>query len=86
MAKEKKNARNLKHILAKFSGLSGLIINPLKSAIYFGGQVKDRRWITSHLGLEAGDLSVKYLGLPLISKRLSATDSEQLLQAVRTHL
>lgn len=43
---DKKNARGLKHIMEEFTALSGLSVNPLKSAIYFGGNVKHRTWIS----------------------------------------
>ena len=75
---DKRIARRLKTILDEFSALSGLSINLQKSTIYFGGQVKHQRWITSHLGLRRGELLVRYLGLPLLSKRLSATECEPL--------
>lgn len=79
---DKNNGQQLKLILDEFSAISGLNINMQKSSIYFGGHVKDRQWITSHLGLSTGELPVRYLGLPLLSKRLSVTDCGPLLQAV----
>ena len=58
---DKKNTCQLKLILDEFSTLSRLNINMPKSTIYFGGHVKDRQWITSHLGLSTRDLQVRYL-------------------------
>ena len=78
---DKKNARCLKKILDDFSARSELNINFLKSAIYFEGTVKDRRWIESQLCLSTGELPVRYLGLLLLSKRLSAKDCAPLIQA-----
>ena len=66
-----RNAQRLKLILDQFTSLSGMNINYSKSAIFFRGSVQRRQWITSHLGLNMGDLPIRYLGLPLISKRLS---------------
>ena len=83
---DKQNACRLKSILEEFSTLSGLSINLQKSTVYFGGQVKHRRWITSHLGLSSGELPKRYLGLLLLSKRLSATECEPLTQAITSHL
>ena len=76
---DKKNAHVLKRILEDFYTLSGLKVNLLKSVVYFGGPVAHRDWISSHLGLQIGELPVKYLGLPLLSKRLSMVDYEPLL-------
>ena len=61
---DKRNARRIKQLLDEFSVLSGLRINYAKSAIYFGGSAQHHAWICSHLGLNAGDLPIKYLGLP----------------------
>ena len=83
---DKKNARGLKKILDDFSARSGLNINFPKSAIYFGGMVKDRRWIETHLSLSVGEHPVSYLGLPLLSKRLSAKDYAPLIQVVKDRL
>ena len=65
---DKRNARRLKLLLNELTALSGLQINYAKSAIYFGGSTQHRAWICSHMGLNAGELPVKYLGLPLLSK------------------
>ena len=83
---DKKNAQRLKTMLDEFSKLSGLQINIHKSAIYFGGNAPHRQWIASHLKLSFGELSDRYRGLPLISKRLSAKECSPLIQAVRTRL
>ena len=44
--------------------------------------MRHRQWITSHLGLNQGNLPIRYLGLPLISKRLSTSECSPLLQAI----
>ena len=58
---DKQNACQLKSILEEFSTLFGLSINLQKSMVYFGGQMKHRRWITSHLGLSSGEHPVRFL-------------------------
>ena len=83
---DKRNARRIKQLLDEFSVLSGLRINYAKSAIYFGGSTQHRAWIYSHLGLNVGDLPTKYLGLPLLSKRLSASACAPLILAVTARL
>ena len=83
---DKKNARHLKLVLWDFTALSRLTINSSKSAIFFGGPVKHCNWIAAHLDLSQGQLLVTYLGLPLMSKRLSATACSPLLQAITVRL
>ena len=48
--------------------------------------MRHRQWITSHLGLNQGNLPIRYLGLPLISKRPSASECSPLLQVVTQRL
>ena len=58
-------------ILAHFSSVSGMYINDGKSAIFFPGtNDEDKQFILSLLRFDEGKLSVKYLGVPLISTRL----------------
>ena len=83
---DKKNAHRLKLLLDDFSNLLGLKINNNKSVVYFRGNTPHRKWITTHLELNAGELLVRYLGLPFISKRLSAKECSPLLQAVGQRL
>ena len=83
---DKKNARKLKSILDHFSSLSELMINYGKSTIFYGGAVQHRSWISSHLGLSQGELPIRYLGLPLISKCLSAGACLTLIQAIKQRL
>ena len=54
--------------------------------MYFGGTTPHRQWITSHLELNAGELPVRYLGLPLISKCLSTRDCTPLIHVVGQRL
>ena len=72
--------------MRQFTAISKMDINYNKSSIFFGGQVWHRQWITFHLGLNQGNLPIRYLGLPLISKRLSASECSPLLQAVTQQL
>ena len=83
---DKKNTLHLKLVLQDFTALFELTINSSKSAIFFGGLVKHRNWIATHLELSQGQLPMKYLGLPLLSKRLSATACSPLLQAITARL
>ena len=68
------------------SPLSGMKINYAKSVIFYGGSVQHRCWISSHPTLSLGELPIRYLGLPLISKRLSVGACSPLIQAIMQRL
>ncbi|KAJ6974535.1 hypothetical protein NC653_030590 [Populus alba x Populus x berolinensis] len=65
----------LKSSLDKFSMLSGLSINLAKSSMYLSG-IDDtlKSNIQCQLGIQQQHLPVRYLGVPLISTRLTHTD------------
>ncbi|CAK8579067.1 unnamed protein product [Lathyrus sativus] len=57
-----------------FSKSTGLMMNPNKCKIYFGGlDMETRKRLKELSGFQEGALSVKYLGIPLTSKRLTIT-------------
>lgn len=76
-------ARGLKEVLTEFKISTGLEANPTKSQLFFSG-VSDatKKEITEVLQFSQGTLPVKYLGLPLITTRLTHMDCQPLLQKV----
>lgn len=55
-----------------FSKASGLEENPDKSSTYFGGICEDtKRLLSEQLGVPIRDLPFRYLGIPLVAKKLS---------------
>lgn len=59
---------------SEFSMCSGLIANIEKSSIFFGGIGREEQnEIMNILGYSKGELPIKYLEVPLSSKRLSVT-------------
>jgi mannosylglycoprotein endo-beta-mannosidase len=69
--------------LKRFKDLSGLSPNPDKSNIFTSGVsscVKEQ--LISILGYKDGVLPVRYLGVPLISSRLKATDCRALVERI----
>ncbi|XP_050238237.1 uncharacterized protein LOC126687724 [Mercurialis annua] len=65
------------------SGLSVLSLNENKSCIYFSGLREDIKSCIMHeLGFSEGTLPIKYLGMPLISKRLSKEDCRGLIEKI----
>jgi hypothetical protein len=73
----------LKAALEEFENLSGLQANPEKSTIFCAG-ISDRRKeiLLTDLGMKKGHLPVRYLGVPLISSRLSVSDCSILLDKI----
>lgn len=70
-------------MLNEFSTLSGLKCNPAKSTVFCIGVsqvVKDR--ILGCLQMKEGKLPVRYLGVPLISSRVTAADCSVLLEKI----
>lgn len=77
------SAETILQVLNDFAGVSGLQPNPSKSAIFFAGYSTDtRRQIIAKMGIPTGQLPIKYLGIPLISKRLTFQDCTPLLEAI----
>jgi hypothetical protein len=77
----------LKSSLDKFSTLSGLTINLAKSSLYLSGlEGSLRSTIVSQLGIQEKTLPVRYLGVPLLSSRLTHTDCLPLLQRITARI
>lgn len=75
--------------LLTFSQLSGLTPNLEKSAVFFSGVLPSIQCeILAMVGFASGSLPVRYLGVPLITKRLGAADCQvlvdRILQRVRS--
>ncbi|KAB1204039.1 LINE-1 retrotransposable element ORF2 protein [Morella rubra] len=73
----------LHHYLSKFGSMSGLVPNPAKSQVFTCGvtsEVQGR--MIEMLGFAVGTLSVRYLGVPLISSRLEKSDCQTLCNRI----
>ena len=73
--------------LNKFERFSGLQVNMQKSAIFLSGvsgEVKND--ILNITGFSMGSLPMKYLGVPLISKRLFHCDCQPLIDKILTRI
>ncbi|CAN4077341.1 unnamed protein product [Withania somnifera] len=76
-----------KEKLNKFLEASGLKANMNKSQMYFGGVDRvtmDR--ILNILGYEKGELSVKYLGVPLSTKKLTVQQHRPLAEKITARI
>ncbi|XP_070046455.1 uncharacterized protein [Nicotiana tomentosiformis] len=64
----------------EFSKASGLEINKKKSSIFFGGVSHDMQEdILEFLGIQKGEFPVRYMGVPLISNRVSLVQCQSLI-------
>ncbi|GJT00596.1 RNA-directed DNA polymerase, eukaryota, reverse transcriptase zinc-binding domain protein [Tanacetum coccineum] len=74
----------IKRALDEFNACSGLLPNNSKSTMFFGSLNKDEKnAILSVLPFATGKLPVRYLGVPLIAKRLSVKDCGCLLDKIK---
>ncbi|KAK4380996.1 hypothetical protein Sango_3010200 [Sesamum angolense] len=70
-----------------FAKLSGLHTNPQKSQLIISKAASGlRESLLAALGFQEGHIPVRYLGLPLISTRLSITDCQSLLQKIDSRI
>jgi hypothetical protein len=77
----------IKAALMEFEDLSGLKANSSKSSFYCPGISKRVKHILlSSLQMKEGKLPVRYLGVPLISSRLSSADCGGLLERITRHI
>lgn len=75
---------NLRHFLLHFIKFIGLGVNWLKSAIFFTKcKEDDRTAISSILNVPQAQFPVRYLGIPLSSKKLNFNDCQALLAKVQ---
>jgi hypothetical protein len=77
----------IKAALAEFEELFGLKANPSKSYVFCSG-ISDRlkQLLLQDLQMHEGKFPVRYLGVPLISTRLTAADCEQLLDRITSRI
>ena len=74
-------------VFDNFAKTSGLHISMEKSTIYYAGvQDSTRQVVHSQYQFESGELPVRYLGLPLRTKRMGTQDYQPLLKQIRKHI
>lgn len=81
-------AQGINKVMQDFRSCTGLDFNAQKSmVIFFGGcTAQSRRIITNTLGMTEGELPIRYLGIPLISSRLSPHHCNPILEKMETKL
>ncbi|KAL0439728.1 UNVERIFIED_CONTAM: hypothetical protein Slati_2455800 [Sesamum latifolium] len=81
------SAHFIKDTLAEFATMSGLHVNPNKSQIILSKAVQTgRQAILDLLGFQEGSLPIKYLGVPLVSSRLTIADCQPLIEKIDNRL
>lgn len=74
-------------VFKRFEEISGLSISLEKSTLYTAGVTDlDREAILRHIPLAYGSLPVRYLGLPLMTKRMSSQDYSPLVERIRKRI
>ncbi|GKC49473.1 hypothetical protein Tco_1072218 [Tanacetum coccineum] len=77
----------IKDALMEFSECSGLKPNMEKSVVFFGSVNEGtRQKILDILPFKVGKLPVKYLGIPLLAKKLGINDCQQLVDKVKNKI
>lgn len=81
---EENSVLGVLQILEDFKVKSGLAVSIQKTAFYSCGlSTQEVNAISSHTGLTHGSLPIRYLGVPLCTKKLSLLNCEPLLQQVK---
>ena len=84
---DNQSVKVIKDTLEEFSSVSGLKVNLQKSTIFFGGLSKpEQDNILQILPFTIGKLPVRYLGVHLITKKLSIKDCKPLVEKVRSRV
>ncbi|TYK26658.1 uncharacterized protein E5676_scaffold313G003080 [Cucumis melo var. makuwa] len=79
--------RFIRECLEKFGELSGLFANPRKSSIFVAGvNNENASHLATCMGFVRGNLSVRYLGLPLLAGRLRSNDYASLIQRITSRI
>ncbi|KAL4018288.1 hypothetical protein IC575_021879 [Cucumis melo] len=79
--------RFIRECLQKFGELSGLFANPRKSSIFVAGvNNENASHLATCMGFVRGNLSVRYLGLPLLAGRLRSNDYAPLIQRITSRI
>ncbi|GJY95063.1 RNA-directed DNA polymerase, eukaryota, reverse transcriptase zinc-binding domain protein [Tanacetum coccineum] len=84
---DKASLEVVKKAIEEFSCVPGLFPNLSKSIIFFGSINEDRKKeLLEVLPFKHGKLPMKYLGVPLISKKLSLSDCKSVIDNVDTRI
>ncbi|KAK1307937.1 hypothetical protein QJS10_CPA09g00577 [Acorus calamus] len=80
------SARGINSLFRDFAESSGLKLNPAKSQAFLSKTFSAPTEFIASLGIKAGTLPVRYLGLPLLDKALSHSSCLPLLDKLRARI
>ncbi|GJV60790.1 hypothetical protein Tco_1466890 [Tanacetum coccineum] len=81
------SVRTVKDTMMEFSAISGLMPNTGKSSVFFGSvKDADKIKILDILPFAVGKLPMKYLGVPLMTKKISTKECKQLIDKVKNKI
>lgn len=84
---DERSCHILKSSLVSFSELSGLNINHAKSALFLSGVTPQvRQALSNIMGIQLQSPPIRYLGLPLITTRLTYVDCLPLINRITTRI
>ncbi|KAL1194824.1 putative ribonuclease H protein [Cardamine amara subsp. amara] len=82
-----RSMEGIAHVFDVFSQRSGLKISMEKSTMYLAGVTNHvQQELMNHFPFAMGQLPVRYLGLPLVTKRLTSADYSPLLEQIRKRI
>nr|GEW79770.1 hypothetical protein [Tanacetum cinerariifolium] len=82
-----KSVSTIKEALEEFSSYSGLRANMNKSTMFFGGMtIAEQNVILDIIPFANRRLPIRYLGVPLITKKINATDCKPLIDKVKSRV
>ncbi|XP_038996528.1 uncharacterized protein LOC120121164 [Hibiscus syriacus] len=74
-------------VLDKFYEISGLNLNAAKCVFFTAGASNKNVEIIKHLsGLNLGCLPIRYIGIPLITRKLTVKDCESLIESIKSRI
>lgn len=79
----RKSIEGILKVFDTFDKMSGLKISKEKSTLFIAGSIGYRAEITRHFQFAAGELPVRYLGLPLLTKNMTVLDYLPLIEKIR---
>ncbi|KAL0292755.1 UNVERIFIED_CONTAM: hypothetical protein Sradi_6976200 [Sesamum radiatum] len=81
------SVRVIKAVLDEFASASGLKVNPNKSQVILSRAAQSVRYEIVHImGFQEGGLPIRYVGVPLVSTKLSIADCRALIQKIDARL
>lgn len=84
---QKRSVERVLSIFDEFASISGLKICLENFALYMAGiTTADQNAILHNLSFAAGQLPIRYLGLPLLTKKMTVSDYTPLMKKIRSRM